>query len=588
MRQRRARWLSSLAIIAGLAAQTQSGFAAQTSAPVEINSFSGAYLSARVAENDNDLDSAINYYKQALAFAPEDTQLQQSLMLSLIAQGRFEESLPYADKLKEVPDIERFSRLALAVDSFKKKDFAKAQYWLKLSLGADLDKLICGVMTGWAMQGAGQGGDAMEYVGKLEGPEWFDLFKSYHRGLIADAAGQADKADAAYSEAIANTAAGGAAPETWMRAAQAYATFLARKGDKDKAISVLKQAEEFGPGKIEIVALRDKIAKGEKPEPLVVNPSEGASEILLNLATALNRGGGEPFVRLYLEYALALKPDSDVVLVQLAAVAEQLKDGERAIDFYRRIPAASPLKEVSELQTGLNLADLGRNDEAIKQLKVLVEANPEDMRGYLALGGVYASKQDFRSAAELFDKAVAVLKTPTKADWNIFYQRGIAYERIKEWPKAEPNFRKALELYPNQPQVLNYLGYSWVDMGTNLKEALDMIKKAAELRPSDGYIIDSLGWAYYKLGRYDDAVREMERAVQLKPEDPVLNDHLGDVYWRVGRKLEATFQWRHARDLKPEPDVLASVEQKLLKGLPPLENKTAQEAPKPKPTAPKG
>lgn len=588
MRQRRARWLSSLAILAGLAAQTQSGLASQASAPVEINSFSGAYLSARVAENDNDLDNAINYYKQALAFAPEDTQLQQSLMLSLIAQGRFEESLPYADKLKEVPDIERFSRLALAVDSFKKKDFTKAQYWLKLSLGADLDKLICGVMTGWAMQGAGQGTEAMDYVGKLEGPEWFDLFKAYHRALIADAAGQTDKADAAYAEAIGNTSAGGAAPETWMRAAQAYATFLVRKGDRDKALSVLKQAEEFGPGKIEIVSLRDKIEKGEKPDPLVVNPSEGSSEILLNLATALNRGGGEPFVRLYLEYALALKPDSDVVLVQLASVAEQLKDGERAIDFYRRIPASSSLKEVSELQTGLNLADLGRNDEAIKQLKVLVEADPEDMRGYLALGGVYASKQDFRSAAELFDKAVAVLKTPTKADWNIFYQRGIAYERIKEWPKAEPNFRKALELYPNQPQVLNYLGYSWVDMGANLKEALDMIKKAAELRPSDGYIVDSLGWAYYKLGRYDDAVREMERAVQLKPEDPVLNDHLGDVYWRVGRKLEATFQWRHARDLKPEPDVLASVEQKLLKGLPPLENKTAQEAPKPKPVAPKG
>lgn len=447
MRQRRARWLSSLAILAGLAAQTQSGFAAQTSAPVEINSFSGAYLSARVAENDNDLDNAINYYKQALAFAPEDTQLQQSLMLSLIAQGRFEESLPYADKLKEVPDIERFSRLALAVDSFKKKDFTKAQYWLKLSLGADLDKLICGVMTGWAMQGAGQGAEAMDYVGRLEGPEWFDLFKAYHRALIADATGKTDKADAAYAEAIANTSAGGAAPETWMRAAQAYATFLARKGDKDKALSVLKQAEEFGPGKVEIVALRDKITKGEKPEPLVANPSDGASEILLNLATALNRGGGEPFVRLYLEYALALKPDSDVVLVQLAAVAEQLKDGDRAIGFYRRIPAASPLKEVSELQTGLNLADLGRNDEAIKQLKVLVEANPQDMRGYLALGGVYASKQDFRSAAELFDKAVAALKTPTRADWNIFYQRGIAYERIKE--RSTSAFSK---LKPPAPQ----------------------------------------------------------------------------------------------------------------------------------------
>ena len=181
---------------------------------------------------------------------------------------------------------------------------------------------------------------------------------------------------------------------------------------------------------------------------------------------------------------LALKPDGDAVLVQLAAVAEQLKDGNRAIEFYRRIPASSPLKEVSELQTGLNLADLGRNDEAIAQLKTLVEANPGDMRGYMALGGVYSSKQDFRSAADLYDRAVAALKKPTKADWNIFYQRGIAYERVKEWPKAEPNFRKALELYPNQPQVLNYLGYSWVDMGTNLKEALDMIKKAADLRPS--------------------------------------------------------------------------------------------------------
>ena len=147
-----------------------------------------------------------------------------------------------------------------------------------------------------------------------------------------------------------------------------------------------------------------------------------------------------------------------------------------------------------------------------------------------------------------------MLKKPTNANWNLFYQRGIAYERLKEWPKAEPNFRKALELLPNQPQVLNYLGYSWVDMNTNLEEGLEMIKKAVELRPSDGYIVDSLGWAYYRLGRYDDAVRELERAVSLKPDDPVLNDHLGDAYWRVGRKLEATFQWSHARDMKPEPE----------------------------------
>ncbi|MER9896070.1 tetratricopeptide repeat protein [Mesorhizobium sp. M0119] len=591
MRQGYARWLTGLAIATGMAISALPAHAKQTAEPVRITSFSGAYLAARIAEGDNDLDSAISYYKQALAFDPNDTGLQQSLMLSLIAQGRFDESLVYADKLKAVPDVERFSRLALAIDSFHKKDFSKAEYWLKLSLESDLDRLISGVMTGWAKQGAGDAGEAMASIDKLQGPDWFSLFKSFHRALIADASGLPDRADALYTATLQDTAAGGAAPETWMRNAQAYASFLARKGDKAKALSVLDKAEAFAPGKVEIAALRDKINKGEKIEPFVAGPSDGASEILLDLATALNRGGGEPFVRLYLQYALALRPDNDAALVQLAAVAEQLKDGEGAIALYSRIPAGSPLKELSDLQLGLNLADLDRNDEAIAHLKAIVDAHPDDMRAYLALGGVYSSKEDFRSAATLYDKAVEVLKTPTAANWNIFYQRGIAYERLKEWPKAEPNFRKALELYPDQPQVLNYLGYSWVDKNMNLKEGLAMIQKAVDLRPSDGYIVDSLGWAYYRLGQFDDAVREMERAVSLKPEDPVLNDHLGDAYWRVGRKLEATFQWNQARDLKPDPDVLATLQQKLMKGLPPIESNTAQETPNVKPVpapAPKG
>ncbi|MER8409325.1 tetratricopeptide repeat protein [Mesorhizobium sp. M0959] len=591
MRQGYARWLTGLAIATGMAISALPAHAKQTAEPVRITSFSGAYLAARIADGDNDLDSAISYYKQALAFDPNDTGLQQSLMLSLIAQGRFDESLVYADKLKAVPDVERFSRLALAIDSFHKKDFSKAEYWLKLSLESDLDRLISGVMTGWAKQGAGDAGEAMASIDKLQGPDWFSLFKSFHRALIADASGLPDRADALYTATVQDTAAGGAAPETWMRNAQAYASFLARKGDKAKALSVLDKAEAFAPGKVEIASLRDKINKGEKIEPFVAGPSDGASEILLDLATALNRGGGEPFVRLYLQYALALRPDNDAALVQLAAVAEQLKDGEGAIALYRRIPAGSPLKQLSDLQLGLNLADLDRNDEAITHLKAIVDAHPDDMRAYLALGGVYSSKEDFRSAANLYDKAVEVLKTPTAANWNIFYQRGIAYERLKEWPKAEPNFRKALELYPDQPQVLNYLGYSWVDKNMNLKEGLAMIQKAVDLRPSDGYIVDSLGWAYYRLGQFDDAVREMERAVSLKPEDPVLNDHLGDAYWRVGRKLEATFQWNQARDLKPDPDVLAALQQKLMKGLPPIESNTAQETPNVKPLpapAPKG
>jgi tetratricopeptide (TPR) repeat protein/LysM repeat protein len=584
MRQRRLGWLAGVSALAGLMMAAAPASARQAAAePVEIGSFTGAYLAARVAEVDNDLDSAITYYRQALAFDPENRQLQQSLMLTLIAQGRFDESLPYAEKLKAEPEIERFSRVALAVDAFRKKDYAAAENWLKLTLESDLDRLITAIMTAWAKSGAGDNAEALAGLDELDGPEWYKLFRTYHRALIAEAAGMPDAAEESYSAAFDDVSAGAAAPETWIRVAEAYAGFLAARGEKDEALAVLDKAEENSTGRLPLLALREKIQKGEPVSRLVAGPADGASEILLNLGAALNRGGGEPFVRLYLQYALALKPSSDIVLLQLAAVAEQQDQAEEAIALYKRIPADSPVKRAAELQLGLNLADLDRHDEAIVHLKALLDANPDDMRAYLALGGVYASKEDYRSAADIYDRAVARLKEPEDANWNIFYQRGIAYERLKEWPKAEPNFRKALELFPDQPQVMNYLGYSWVDMNMNLEEGLDMIRKAVDLRPSDGYIVDSLGWAYYRLGRFEEAVIELERAVSLKPDDPVLNDHLGDAYWRVGRKLEATFQWSHARDMEPEPDVLASVQKKLAEGLPPVENKAAADAPQPAP-----
>jgi len=595
MRQGSGRWLIGLAAATGIMVSSQIAVANTSDAPVEVSSFSGAYLAARVAEVDNDLDGAIAYYKKALAFDPENQALQQSIMLSLITQGRFDESLPYAEKLKTVADIERFSRLALAVDAFRKKDYKLAETWLKLALESDLDALVSKVLTAWAKSGAGDNAGAIAMLDEISEPQWYGLFTSYNKALIADAAGLNDQAEAAYDQTISDLAAGGSSPETWLRAAEAYAGFLARTGKKNAALAVLDKADEFAAGRLPLVKLRERINKGETIEPLVATPADGASELLFVLATALNRAGGEAFVRLYLQYALALKPDSDVVLIQLASVAEQQQDAEGAIAFYRRVPDASPLKRLSQLQLGLNLADLERRDEAVSQLQALVEENPDDMRGYLALGGVYASTEDYASSARLYDKAVARIEAETQilpedprasANWNIYYQRGIAYERLKQWPKAEPNFRKALELYPNQPQVLNYLGYSWVDMNINLEEGIELIRKAVELRPSDGYIVDSLGWAHYKLGQYEEAVQELERAVSLKPDDPVLNDHLGDAYWRAGRRLEATFQWNHARDMKPDPEVLALVETKLIEGLPPLEDKALAGKVPDGPTAP--
>jgi Flp pilus assembly protein TadD len=193
------------------------------------------------------------------------------------------------------------------------------------------------------------------------------------------------------------------------------------------------------------------------------------------------------------------------------------------------VPVNSPLRRISELQLGLNLANTGNIEEARKHLKASIVADPKDIRGYVAYGSLLSDAKEYDEMARNYDKAIEVIgQLPKRSDWSVFFQRGIAYERLNKWDQAEPNFKKALELYPDQPQVLNYLGYSWVDMNIHLDEGLNMIRKAVELRPDDGYIVDSLGWAYYRLNRFDDAVGELEHAVELKAADPTINDHLGD------------------------------------------------------------
>ncbi|HEY1980004.1 MAG TPA: tetratricopeptide repeat protein, partial [Xanthobacteraceae bacterium] len=176
--------------------------------------------------------------------------------------------------------------------------------------------------------------------------------------------------------------------------------------------------------------------------------------------------------------------------------------------------------------------------------------------------------KQFADCATSYGKAIDTLAKPEKSNWVMFYFRGICNERSHQWPAAEADMKKALELYPEQPLVLNYLGYSWVDQGQHMTEGMDMIRRAVDQRPDDGYIVDSLGWAYYRIGNYDEAVKNLERAVELKPEDPTINDHLGDAYWHVGRTLEAHFQWSHAKDLKPDPEDLPKIEAKLKNGLP--------------------
>jgi tetratricopeptide (TPR) repeat protein len=286
---------------------------------------------------------------------------------------------------------------------------------------------------------------------------------------------------------------------------------------------------------------------------------------------------------IYLRMALYLKPGHELAALTIANLFEDLKQYGEAIAAYDLVPAGSPMRETADIQTAFALDSEGQHGEAVKRLSALLASKPDDIQILDALGGLQREAKTYEEAAATYSKAIAAVGAPERSNWTLFYFRGICYERSKQWPKAEADFKQALTLYPDQPLVLNYLGYSWVDKGINLDEAFKMLRRAVELRPNDGYIVDSLGWAHYKLGQYQEAAEDLEKAIELKPADPVVNDHLGDIFWRINRRIEAGFQWNHARDMGPDPEDLPNILKKIKDGLP---DRTAIPAPAEAPPAP--
>ena len=539
-----------------------------------VNSFSGSFLAARTADVDHDLDMATKLYRTALEFQPDNVDVKQRLMITLLMNGDFDEGVKIAQDLKTDSSVERITTIARAAEAIRKREYRHAQKILNYEGPNDLDRLMNGLLLGWAKAGEGKPKEAVAGIQAMEGPAWFGIFKAYHQGAIALAAGDKSTARSKLNDAVLDREGGAAAPDTFMRAVVALAKLEARDGNRQKALNAVSVGENFINNYAPLKALRKSIEDGKPQEQQVRSAAQGASAVLFSIGAALNRDGAEDIVSLYLQIAKALDPESADILVMLGGIAENLKKPERAIALYKSVPENSPMRRLSEMQLGLTLASIGKVDEAKTHLKALIELDPKDVRSYLAYGSVLSDAKDYKEMGLVYDRAVeAIGPVPQRGDWTVFFQRGIAYERQKIWEKAEPSFKKALELNPDQPQVLNYLGYSWVDMNINLEEGLDMIRKAVELKPDDGYIVDSLGWAYFRMNRFDDAVTELERAAELMAGDPTINDHLGDAYWRVGRKLEAVFQWNQTLALKPEEAEIPKIKEKIENGLPPIEAK---------------
>lgn len=537
----------------------------------------GAFLGARSAERAGDARMAAELYGRAAAADPGNPDLLARAMFHSVSAGDVADALPFAERLGPLDPRNRYRTLLLAVEEIRAGAFPTAI----ARLDAERDEvgaLFHGLLKGWSLSvdDLAAADAAFDGLGATDG---LKAIGAYHRALAHAVAGDPETAARILEAEMPDAFSGD------RRALRGRAEILAATGRQARALEAIDLALSRGLTDPELSALRARIAAGEPVSfALVPDATAGSAEALHTLGLLLGaREQSRSFAIFVLQLALHLRPDNPEARFALADHFQAEGQHELAIAVLDAVPEASPNHVEAETERAGALIGAGRTEAGIAALESLTRAHPEALRPAAALAGALRRAERFGECAEAYGRAIALLGPEQPRHWGYFYERGICHERSGMWDPAEADFRKALALDPGQPLVLNYLGYSLVELGRNLPEAEDMIRRAVTARPDDGYIVDSLAWVLYRLGRYEEAVAPMERAVALVPSDPILNDHLGDVLWMVGRRLEARFQWRRALSFGPEEKEIGRIRRKLEVGLDRVREEEAAQGKAPSP-----
>ena len=529
-----------------------------------ISGIAGPYLAAESAARRGDIAEAARLYAKALARDPENADLMERTVSLQMAAGQIRRAVPVARRLDALRPGHQLGVLLLAADALKRGDSVRARSLL-VTGSPDGGPFVGQLIDAWAAFAGGDADGARELLSKLEengtGGDAGGIVAAYHRGLVESAAGQDTEAMTALDRTAER------AGNSTLRLTRIRAGVLARLGQIDEARATVSERLTQTLGDRRLEALERDLAAGKIPGPIVKTGVEGAAEALFGVAGYLARGANNQIGLAYAQLAIYLDPGLVEAQFLIAGILQQNEQYDLAIAAYEAVPAAAPEAPEAEIGRAEAMQEAGRIEEGIAALRDTAAANPRWIEAHTALGDMLRRDSQFAEAGVAYDGALALIPHPERRHWALFYQRAITFERSKQWARAEADFRKALELEPDQPLVLNYLGYSWVELGENLSEAQAMIEKAVEQRPEDGYIVDSLGWVLYRLGDFAGAVEHLETAVELKPVDPVINDHFGDSLWMVGRQIEARFQWKRSLSFEPEEANAERIRRKLADGL---------------------
>lgn len=524
------------------------------------DSLAGSYLSASHANLQNDYRAAAQFYEKALNRDPKNTFLMQNALLALVAKGDVDRAITIADRLQKAEATTQLTDLVLLSEAIKSEDFDAAARILARG-EESFTPLLHGLMSGWVALGRGKMASASEQFDKMQEPDALRLFGQYHKSLALAVVGDFEAADTILQGDEKGTL------RLNRGSLIAHAQILSQLERKDDALELLNGTLE-GTQDLQIRTLRDEIAANDVvPFEFITSAKEGAAEVFFTLASALNGDNNDYSSLLYSRLASYLRPKYTPSILLSAEILREQEQYDLATEIYTEVPPDHPMFLNAELGRADTLLDGEQPEAAIEVLRGLSRSHPDIPRVKMSLGDVLRGQERYAEARDAYEDALTQIGTPQGNHWFLLYALAICSERLDDWDRAEKDFRRALDLAPGQPLVLNYLGYSLVENGMKLEEAQEMIKEAVAARPDSGFITDSLGWVYYKLGKFEDAVEPMERAVELIPDDPIINDHLGDVYWKVDRQREAEFQWKRALSFDPEDKEADRIRRKLDVGL---------------------
>lgn len=529
------------------------------------NSAYGAYLAGRVAHLRQDFENAAEYYKIVADKDEDNALVNRSTYVILSSLGKIDEAAIYAQKEIDSGKNETLAPLIVSIKQFADNNYEQSRQTINLLHDKVYKILINPLFEAWTYAGEKNEAKAMEALDKIHVDQTTYSLKLMHQAMIYDLLGNPTKAEENYAKIITNNP-----QDVTYRYLEIITDFYARNGNKEKARKISSRYNDNSMLALLLKNIDSKIETKTADTPAIIDtPQKGLAEALFSIGTMfrLSNGGAE-FAQIYIAASSYLNPSYDISKIALANVLEELGLIKEANKYYAQIPQESGSYFIAQIKRIENLNNLKEYEKAEESLRRLLDIYPNNTQLLNDLGDIMSNQNKYDEAIKIYLKAIENIKEVRSDSWPIFYAIAVAYHKNEQKDLAERYMLKALDISNNNANVMNYLGYMWLEDGRNIDRAIQMIMDAYKQYPYEGHIIDSLGWAYFRTGNYIKAIEYLEQAADINSGNAVINDHLGDAYWFGGRKNEAVFQWKHALVLKEDADSLnkKAVETKIEEG----------------------